>query len=85
MARTTGKVTYKLYRCAHCETEHKVSTNHFGEVYSRCPNPNCVSRRPVVNATHKPPRHVCLEPLPEGWDRPTPWKIVRLGDIADVV
>lgn len=26
----------------------------------------------------------CVEPLPEGWGRPEPWKIVKLGDIVEI-
>lgn len=81
--KTTGKVTPKRYRCAHCGHEHTVSTNHYGETYGSCPNWQCVSRRPVTNATHKPPRHECLEPLPEGMAKPEPWKAVTLGELLE--
>lgn len=30
-------------------------------------------------------RHVCLEAVPEGMGVPEPWKMVKLGDIADIV
>jgi len=26
----------------------------------------------------------CLEPMPEGYEKPTPWKKVLLGDIATI-
>lgn len=78
MARTTSKISSKLYKCAHCGEEHFVATNHYGSIYSRCPNFRCVSRRPVINATYKPPKHDCLEPLPEGMDRPEDWKVVTI-------
>ena len=55
------KVSPKAYRCTHCGTEHSVTTNHYGQVYSRCPNGSCVSRRPVINATYRPPMHDCIE------------------------
>lgn len=80
--QTTSKVSSKLYRCTHCEQEHAVTTNHYGETYGRCPNGSCVSRRPTINATYQPPRHECLEPLPDGMARPEPWKATRLKDIV---
>ena len=82
---TTGKVTTKRYRCAHCSAEHDVATNHYGEVYSRCPNSSCLSRRPSCNSTYQPPRHVCLDELPQGMGRPEPWKVVKLGDVLEIV
>jgi hypothetical protein len=27
---------------------------------------------------------VCEEPLPEGWGKPEPWKMAKLGDVATV-
>lgn len=71
-----GKMTPKKYRCE-CGYESTHSTNHFGEFYAKCPN--CSWKTPMDPIK----THECLEPLPEGWDRPVPWKKVRLGDIAD--
>jgi len=83
--KTTGKITAKRYRCVHCDAESDIATNHYGEVYSRCVNGSCVSRRPVINSTYQHPRHTCLEPVPEGMSTPEPWKIVRLGDIVEIL
>jgi len=82
---TTERVRERRYRCCNCGHEHPIATNHYGEVYSRCPNSSCPSRLPAINACHKPPRHECLEPLPEGMARPKPWKTARLGDLVKVV
>lgn len=73
--KTTSKYGLKRYRCAHCGREHEVGTNHYGEVYSPCPNGFCLSRRPVINATYQPPKHVCLEKLPKGMFRPATRKV----------
>jgi len=72
----TGKVTAKKYRCKHCGHERTESTNHYGEIYSRCPS--CSWKRPMDVCVSE-----CVEPLPEGWDRPEPWKIVKLGDVIE--
>jgi hypothetical protein len=29
-------------------------------------------------------RHICLEAVPEGMGVPAPWKMVKLGDIAEI-
>lgn len=74
---TTGKITTKPYRCTHCENVSQESTNHYGKIYSRCTA--CSWKRPG-QATVKE----CLEPVPEGMGVPADWKIVRLGDIAEI-
>jgi hypothetical protein len=83
--KTVGPITRKRYRCTHCEQESVQATNHYGETYGSCENFQCVSRRPMGNATRKPPRHECLEALPEGWEKPEPWKQVDLGEFFGVV
>lgn len=55
-----------------------VGTNHYGEIYSRCPS--CSWKYPLECG-----RHVCLEPVPESIGVPEPWKIVKLGDVATIV
>jgi DNA-directed RNA polymerase subunit RPC12/RpoP len=75
--QTTGKYSHKQYRCCTCGHEHSVDTNHYGEVYSRCLS--CGWKHPMESG-----RHECIEPLPEGWSRPEPWKMVRLGDICEI-
>ena len=74
---TTGGYSVKPYRCTHCDHVSQEGTNHWGEIYSRCTE--CSWKRPL-EATVK----VCIEPMPEGHARPTPWKLVRLGDLVEV-
>lgn len=69
---TTGKYSRKPYRCTGCGTEENHGTNHWGDIYPHCRKCGSVT---VWN---------CLEPLPEGYDTPPKWKIVKLGDIADI-
>jgi hypothetical protein len=76
---TTGKVTLKRYRCTGCGHESVHSTNHFGEFYDRCLK---CSRK---TSTDPIKVHECLEPLPEGWQKPEPWKKVKLGDVVEFV
>lgn len=48
-------------------------TYSFGRV-NRCPN--CGWKRPMDVTVWE-----CIEPLPEGTERPEDWKVVKLGDI----
>jgi DNA-directed RNA polymerase subunit RPC12/RpoP len=77
--RKTGYVTAKRYQCASCGGITTESTNHYGDIYPRCPH--CGWKHPMEAGQVLK----CLEPVPEGWGTPTPWKTVRLGDIAQVV
>jgi hypothetical protein len=72
--RTTGTVSAKRYGCSHCGNVELVSTNHWGEIYSRCDS--CSWRRPLEATVQ-----VCLEPLPLGYAEPEPWT----GDVATIV
>ena len=74
----TGKLTAKRYRCE-CGYKSTHSTNHYGAFYDRCPKCSWKSPMDPIKV------HTCLEPLPEGWERPEPWKKVKLGDIAEFV
>lgn len=76
--KTTGKYSHKRYQCSNCKHEHIIGTNHWGDVYSRCPNCGWKTPREIFP-------QVCLEELPEGYDKPKPWKIVKLGDICDII
>lgn len=76
--KTTGKISVKEYRCTHCGNVAKQSTNHWGETYGSCSA--CSWKRPGQATVHE-----CLEALPEGYAKPEPWKIVRLGDICTVM
>ena len=72
--KTTSKLSVKRYKCTgpDCGYERMGATNHYGEIYDRCPVCGWCC-------------HTCLEPVPEGMGVPTPWKKVKLGDIAEIV
>jgi len=76
--KTTGKYSMKRYRCTTCGHESLIGTNHWGECYPRCTA--CGWKNPMMMGMV----HECLEPLPEGYAKPTPWKMVRLGDVCEV-
>jgi hypothetical protein len=74
----TGKITPKRYRCVSCGHESTLYTNHYGECYPRCCR--CGWKHPMeIGQTH-----ICLDPVPEGWEVPEPWTTVKLGDICSV-
>lgn len=73
----TGPVSHKLYKCKTCGDERSVATNHWGEFYERCPK--CGWKHPMETQVFE-----CQEPLPEGYEKPEPWKIVKLGEIAEI-
>lgn len=76
--KVTGKVEVKRYRCCECGHEQQMSTNHYGEVYSRCPR--CGWKHPGQSG-----RHACVEPLPPGWTTPEPWKVVKIAEVATII
>lgn len=78
MKPTTGPLSVKEYKCSRCGNISKASTNHWGEFYDRCTE--CSPRHGWAD---KIVTHVCMEPVPEGYDTPTPWKKVQLGDLVD--
>lgn len=77
--RITGEVTTKVYRCRECGAESQESTNHYGEIYRRCRS--CSWKSPMESIKV----FECVEPLPEGWEKPAPWKIVRLADVVEAL
>jgi hypothetical protein len=77
MKKVTGKVTPKRYQCQTCQAIEIHSTNHYGEIYPRCRS--CGWKHPMDVQVFK-----CLEPLPEGWLTPEPWKICKLGDLVTI-
>jgi len=77
MPQVTGKVSWKTYKCSECGHESSHSTNHYGEIYCRCSG--CSWKSPMSPTKVL----VCQEPLPAGWAKPTPWKLVKLGDVLD--
>lgn len=76
---TTGKYSVKEYRCTRCGHVSRIGTNHWGECYPSCSE--CSWKNPMQPMV----AHECLEPMPEGFTKPKPWKIVKLGDVAEVV
>ena len=74
----TGKVSYKVYKCTTCDHVHSIQTNHYGETYGRCPK--CSWKNPLESN-----RHICIEPLPEGWTRPEPWDKVVTGKTIEQI
>ena len=76
--KTTGKYSQKLYKCKNCGFEQLHGTNHWGEIYPACNG--CQWKRPMeIGSIWE-----CLEVMPEGYKRPEPWKMVRLGDIIEI-
>lgn len=71
--KTTGKYSNKPYRCMQCGTEKLLGTNHWGECYPFC----YVCQTTTV--------WECLEPIPDGYKKPEPWKLVKLGDVCEIV
>lgn len=80
MKKTVGKYTKKRYECSKCGYVKIIGTNHYGQCYSMWGSYNaCPKCRPVYGSTV----WNCVEPLPEGWDRPPNWKQTTLGEIGD--
>lgn len=79
MAQVIGKVTSKPYKCSGCGHVEAHSTNHYGSIYIRCRK--CSWKSPMNSIKV----FTCEEPLPEGWEKPEEWKIVSLGEVAEVV
>ena len=69
----TGKYSTKPYKCTGCGQEVEIGTNHWGEVY-----PNCYQ-------CQKPTVWECLEPMPEGYEKPEQWKIVKFAQVAEIM
>lgn len=76
--QVTSKYSMKKYRCKSCGFESMHGTNHYGEIYPKCRN--CGWKRPFELSQV----HECLESVPEGMGIPEPWKMVKLGDIAEI-
>lgn len=73
--KVTGKVESKPYKCSECGHIESHSTNHYGSIYIRC---NQCSWKSPMSSTKV---FECQMPLPEGWQKPEEWKIVKLGDL----
>ncbi len=75
---TTGKYSIKPYKCTHCNHVSNEGTNHWGEIYSRCKE--CSWKRPMESTVK-----VCLEDMPIGFTKPTPWTICSLKDVIKII
>jgi hypothetical protein len=76
--QTVGPAILKRYKCTNCDHIELFTTNHYGDIYNtRCPN--CFWKGGYLRTFE------CLEPLPEGWAKPEPWKKVKLSDICEVI
>ena len=71
--KKTGKYSHKNYQCTECFTMETHGTNHWGDIYPYCGQ----CRKATV--------WECLEKMPEGYEKPAPWKMVKLGHICKVI
>ena len=71
---TTGKYSVKPYNCDECDALRYTGTNHWGKFY----NTRC-------NECYAFASWSCAEPAPNGYSLPEEWKVVRLGDLVDIV
>ena len=77
--KTTGKYSIKPYHCERCGNVEQHGTNHWGEFYNtRCKG--CSWKNPLDPFV----TWICDEPLPEGYEKPTPWKKATLGEICEI-
>ena len=67
------KITGKTYKCQECGSLSSHATNHYGDCYPECPT----CRKVTV--------HEFVGEAPEGAWIPEKWKIVKLGDVCDIV
>ena len=72
--KTTGPRSVKSYKCTHCGHTSQETTNHWGEIYSKCEN--CSWKRPG-QATVKE----SVQGPPPGYSKPTPWKTLRVAQM----
>lgn len=70
----TSKYTYKPYKCEGCGHEFGTGTNHWGAIYTACPQ--CGNRDASVSR--------CMEPCPDTHELPEEWRIVKLGDVCKI-
>ncbi len=76
--KTTGKYSIKEYKCRECGAVEKHGTNHWGAIYPKCKS--CKWKHPMQLGSI----FDCLEPMPEGYEKPEEWKTARLGDICTI-
>ena len=69
--KVTGKYSIKAYQCEKCDREFETGTNHWGKIYA-CPSCGVAVCK-------------CLEPRPKGYGVPEEWKIMKLGDVCEII
>jgi len=74
------KLEWKPYRCTRCGHIQSIQTNHYGECYSPCKE--CSWKHPGEPSVME--CAVPLEERPEDAWMPEPWKIAKLGDLAEI-
>jgi DNA-directed RNA polymerase subunit RPC12/RpoP len=78
--KKTGKYSIKPYECLRCGHEFETGTNHWGNIY----NIKCTGCSWKYGPGHSESPFVeckCNEEMPEGFEKPEPWKTVKLGDL----
>ena len=78
--KTTEGIRSKPYKCSVCGFKKDIETNHYGECYSLF-NYNHCPDCPTTQLT----TWICHEVLPEGFTKPEPWTVVKLGDVAEII
>jgi hypothetical protein len=77
--KTTSAWSMKKYQCISCDHISLIGSNHYGEIYPKCIK--CGWKNPMeMGQVHK-----CLEPVPSDMGVPEHWKLVKLGDVCDIV
>jgi hypothetical protein len=71
--KTIEKIKPKQYKCTGCGWVRMIETNHYCEIYPFCSECN---DRTVWK---------CIEEIPEGFDVPVPWKMVKLGTACEIL
>jgi len=70
--KTIDRIKPKKYKCEQCGWTRMIETNHWGEIYPFCSECN-------TQTVWK-----CLDPIPDGFDVPVPWKSTKLGTFCEV-
>jgi len=78
---TTGKMSYKRYKCKCCGYEKKIQTNHWGECYSFCNDNICPKCPPFA----RPNTWICQEIPPEGVGITESWSQFTPDDVENAM
>lgn len=69
---TTSEYSQKKYQCRRCGAIETHGTNHWGAIYPQCKS--CSWKHPTEPTVVMD----CIEPIPDEYDKPEEWKIVKL-------